>query len=115
MVRRLDAPENEPEVANERVARKEVVHFKQPIFQIMVLFVDEAESVARQLKRGRQVVAHNEEIARSGVGERWEERATGLQRGARTQPLPGLQGANLRRTGFPQRDLPLPLPAYRKC
>ena len=55
---------------------QEVIHFKQPIFQIMVLFVDEAESVARQLKRGRQVVAHNEEIARSGVGERWEERAT---------------------------------------
>jgi adenylate kinase len=54
----------------------EVIHFKQPIFQIMVLFVDEAESVARQLKRGRQVVAHNEEVARSGVGERWEERAT---------------------------------------
>ena len=88
---------------------QEVIHFKQPIFQIMVLFVDEAESVARQLKRGRQVVAHNEEIARSGVGERWEERATGLQRGARTQPLPRLQGANLRRAGFPQRDLPLPL------
>ena len=54
----------------------EVIHFKQPIFQIMVLFVDEAESVARQLKRGRQVVAHNEEVARSGMGERWEERAT---------------------------------------
>jgi adenylate kinase len=54
----------------------EVIHFKQPIFQIMVLFVDEAESVVRQLKRGRQVLAHNEEIARSGVGERWEERAT---------------------------------------
>ena len=46
----------------------DVVHFKQPIFRIMVLFIDEAESVARQLKRGRQVVAHNEEVARSGVG-----------------------------------------------
>ena len=54
----------------------EVIHFKQPIFHIMVLFVDEAESVARQLKRGRQVTAHNEEVARSGVGEPWEERAT---------------------------------------
>ncbi|MCX8513440.1 MAG: nucleoside monophosphate kinase, partial [Chthoniobacteraceae bacterium] len=30
----------------------EASHFKQPIFHIMVLFVDEAESVARQLKRG---------------------------------------------------------------
>jgi adenylate kinase len=59
----------------------DVIHFKQPIFQIMVLFVDEAESVARQLKRGRQVVAHNEEVARSGVGERWEERATDFSEG----------------------------------
>ncbi len=54
----------------------EVVHFKQPIFHIMVLFVDEAESVARQLKRGRLVIAHNEEVSRSGMGELWEERAT---------------------------------------
>lgn len=54
----------------------EMVHFKQPIFHIMVLFVDEAESVARQLKRGRQVTAHNEEVIRSGMGELWEERAT---------------------------------------
>ena len=41
----------------------EAIHFKQPIFHIMVLFVDEAESVARQLKRGREIVAHNEEVA----------------------------------------------------
>jgi adenylate kinase len=47
----------------------------------MVLFVDEAESVVRQLKRGRQVVAHNEEVTRSGVGERWEERATDFSEG----------------------------------
>ncbi len=59
----------------------EVIHFKQPIFHIMVLFVDEAESVARQLKRGRQVVAHNEEVTRSGMGERWEERATDFSEG----------------------------------
>lgn len=52
--------------------------FKQPIFHIMVLFVDEAESIARQLHRGRQVIAHNEEAQRSGVGEAWEERATDL-------------------------------------
>jgi adenylate kinase len=52
------------------------IHFKKPMFHIIVLFVDEAESVARQLKRGRQVVAHNEEVTCSGVGELWEERAT---------------------------------------
>lgn len=54
----------------------EAAHFKQPIFHIMVLFVDEAESIARQLKRGQQVLAHNEEVRRSGLGELWEERAT---------------------------------------
>ena len=32
----------------------------------MVLFVDEAESVARQLKRGRETLIHNEKIAAHG-------------------------------------------------
>ena len=54
----------------------EAAHFKQPIFHIMVLFVDEAESIARQLKRGREVLAHNDEVRSSGLGELWEERAT---------------------------------------
>lgn len=54
----------------------DAVHFKQPTFHIMVLFVDEAESVARQLKRGRQTIAHNEEVHRTGSGELWEERPT---------------------------------------
>ena len=56
--------------------RPEAVHFKQPVFHIMVLFVDEAESVARQLTRGRQTIAHNEEVQRSGDGNLWEERPT---------------------------------------
>ncbi len=54
----------------------DAAHFKQPIFHIMVLFVDEAESIARQLKRGKEVLAHNEEVRSSGLGELWEERAT---------------------------------------
>jgi len=54
----------------------EAAHFKQPMFHIMVLFVDEPESIARQLKRGQEVKAHNEEVQRSGIGELWEERAT---------------------------------------
>ena len=54
----------------------DLVHFKQPTFHIMVLFVDEAEAVARQLKRGRQAIAHNEEVRQGGVGELWEERPT---------------------------------------
>ncbi len=54
----------------------DAAHFKQPMFHIMVLFVDETESIARQMKRGREVLAHNEEVRRSGIGETWEERAT---------------------------------------
>lgn len=64
------------ELRREFADSPELVHFKQPIFHIMVLFVDEAESVARQLGRGRQVMAHNEEVKRSGSGELWEERPT---------------------------------------
>jgi adenylate kinase len=60
----------------EFVDTPEAARFKQPIFHIMVLFVDEAESVARQMKRGREVKAHNDEVRRSGMGELKEERAT---------------------------------------
>ena len=56
-------------------------HFKQPMFHIMVLFVDETESIARQLKRGRQTIAHNEEVQRSGIGEMMEERSTDFSEG----------------------------------
>lgn len=50
--------------------------FKQPTFHIMVLFVDEAESVARQIKRGRETLVHNAKVRETGVGELWEERST---------------------------------------
>jgi adenylate kinase len=42
----------------------------------MVLFVDEKQSVARQLKRGRETKAHNAEVTRTGIGELWEDRPT---------------------------------------
>lgn len=51
-------------------------HFRQPIFHIMVLFVDEAESIDRQLKRGREALARNAEVVQSGVGNLEEERNT---------------------------------------
>jgi adenylate kinase len=51
-------------------------HFRQPTFHIMVLFVDEAESIARQLKRGKETLVHNAEVTQSGVGELWEVRNT---------------------------------------
>jgi adenylate kinase len=52
------------------------IHFRQPTIHIMVLFVDEKESVARQLKRGREIREYNEEVRRTGIGELQEERAT---------------------------------------
>jgi adenylate kinase len=52
------------------------LHFRQPTIHIMVLFVDEKESTVRQLKRGRETLAHNEEVRRSGIGELREDRPT---------------------------------------
>ena len=54
------------------------IHFRQPTIHIMVLFVDEKESVARQLKRGRETKAIIEASARSGSGShrRPEDRPT---------------------------------------
>jgi len=50
--------------------------FRRPIFRITVLFVGEKTSVERQLGRGRAIVAHNEHVQRTGVGELQELRAT---------------------------------------
>jgi adenylate kinase len=52
------------------------IHFRQPTIHIMVLFVDERESVGRQLKRGHETKAHNDEVLRTGVGEIREDRPT---------------------------------------
>jgi len=52
--------------------------FPKPLFQIVVLYVEERESVERQLKRGRELVAHNERVRETGVGRLLEERATDL-------------------------------------
>lgn len=50
--------------------------FFQPSIHIMVLYVDEKTSVERQLKRGREIQVHNEEVRRTGIGELLEERST---------------------------------------
>ena len=52
--------------------------FRQPIVHIMMLFIDEKESVERQLYRGREVAAHNEEVSSTGIGELLELRTTDL-------------------------------------
>ena len=69
------------------------IHFRQPTIHIMVLFVDEKEAIARQLKRGRETVQHNEEVVRTGVGELWEDRPTDhdeelARRGHQLAPAP---------------------------
>ena len=52
------------------------IHFRQPTIHIMVLFVDEKESIARQLRRGQETRLHNEEVMRSAVGALLEDRPT---------------------------------------
>ncbi len=56
------------------------IHFRQPTIHIMVLFVDETTSVERQVRRGIEVRAHNDEVRRTGIGELLEERATDFDR-----------------------------------
>jgi adenylate kinase len=51
-------------------------YFRKPTVHAMVLFVDEDESVARQLKRGRETLTHNEKVERSSAGCLREDRAT---------------------------------------
>ena len=53
-------------------------YFKKPHFHIVVLFIDEKESVRRQINRGREAQAHNDEVRESGVGELLELRPTDL-------------------------------------
>lgn len=50
--------------------------FPSPVFRIALLYVEEKESIERQLKRGRQIIAHNQRVRETGVGELLEERAT---------------------------------------
>ncbi len=54
------------------------VSFRRPTIHVMVLFVDEKTSVERQLFRGRQIEAHNEEVRQTGLGELQELRKTDL-------------------------------------
>jgi len=52
--------------------------FPKPIFQIVVLYVEEKESVERQLKRGRSIIAANQRVRETGEGQLQEERATDM-------------------------------------
>jgi len=52
------------------------IHFRQPTIHIMVLFVDEKESVARQLKRGRETRAIIQLATRTANSPLPEDRPT---------------------------------------
>jgi len=52
--------------------------FRRPIFHITVLFIDEGESIKRQLLRGEQGRLYNAVVETTGVGKRVEIRKTDL-------------------------------------
>ena len=54
------------------------VRFRRPTIHVMVLFVGEATSIARQLGRGREIAEHNRKVAETGIGTPIELRATDL-------------------------------------
>jgi len=64
------------ELRSEFANTMDAVHFKQPIYHIMILFVDEPESVKRQMKRGLDIIAHNKKVRKKRKGELLEERPT---------------------------------------
>jgi adenylate kinase len=45
------------------------MRFRRPIFRITVLFVGEQTSIERQVRRGHEILAHNEQVRRTGVGD----------------------------------------------
>ena len=54
------------------------IYFRRPTIHAMVLFVSEKTSVQRQLKRGRESLAHNREVEETGVGTILPVRPTDL-------------------------------------
>ena len=52
------------------------MEFRHCTIHVMVLFVDENTAIERQLKRGREVKEHNDEVRRTGEGGLLEERPT---------------------------------------
>jgi adenylate kinase len=70
------------ELRSKHLGLEQEIQFPKPQFHIIMLFVDEAESVRRQLLRGKKAMAHNNEVDASGVGEKWEVRMTDLDEDA---------------------------------
>ena len=55
-----------------------VARMPRPRFRMCILYVDEHESVQRQLSRGRQALEHNKHVKESGEGDLCEVRETDL-------------------------------------
>ena len=66
------------ELHNEFLNTSSTVHFRKPLFRIVLLFVSEKVSVERQLSRGEGIREHNITVRETGVGQLLEERATDL-------------------------------------
>lgn len=54
----------------------------RPCFRIVVLYIDEPTSIARQMKRGQMSRLHNAFVSESGIGDRVEERVTDMNEAA---------------------------------
>lgn len=70
------------ELHRENANTSDAAAFPKPNFHIWVLDIDASESVKRQLFRGNQVKAWNDEVERTGVGEPQELRKTDVDEGA---------------------------------
>lgn len=66
------------ELHNEFRGSAKEAFFQRPLYHVVLLFVDENESVARQLKRGREILLQNQQARETGIGRLQEERATDL-------------------------------------
>ncbi len=66
------------ELRNSYINAKVEQYYNKPIFHIIVLFVDEAESVRRQLYRGKLTYEFNQQVKETGVGEEVNIRKTDL-------------------------------------
>jgi adenylate kinase len=65
---------------NEFASTHLAINFRRPTIHAMVLFVSEHTSIERQIKRGNEIAAHNQEVTETGVGRLIDQRATDLTR-----------------------------------
>tara|TARA_B100001094_G_scaffold330844_1_gene397164 strand:- start:247 stop:1521 length:1275 start_codon:yes stop_codon:yes gene_type:complete len=67
------------ELRRKHLGTEKESQFPKPRFHIIMLFVDEAESVRRQLARGKRALEYNHEVEASGVGNQIPVRTTDLE------------------------------------